>query len=157
MQITPTIEQIELLDSQIFNIKLEICNLEPCLHSVLFTLPDIGIVNGRIILGEIGDVHRFASPNKVLAFAGLDPTIYQSENFQAKRTRMSKLESKILRYTLMNAAHNVVRNNSTFNKYYDSKRAEARSHYYALGHCADKLVRIIYKILTDNVEFNLDS
>ena len=156
LQITQTIEQIELLSSQLFNTELEMCNIESCLHSVLFTIPGIGIVNGGIILGEIGDIHRFSSPNKVLAFAGLDPTVYQSGNFQAKRTRMSKRGSKTLRYALMNAAHNVVKNNQTFKEYYDSKRAEGRSHYNALGHCAGKLVRVIYKMLTDNVEFNLE-
>ena len=155
LQITQTIEQIELLSSQLFNTELEMCNIESCLHSVLFTIPGIGIVNGGIILGEIGDIHRFSSPNKVLAFAGLDPSVYQSGNFQAKRTRMSKRGSKTLRYALMNAAHNVIKNNQTFKEYYDSKRASGRSHYSALGHCAGKLVRVIYKMLTDNVEFNL--
>ena len=129
---------------------------ESHIKSVLFTIPGIGIVNGGIILGEIGDIHRFSAPNKVLAYAGLDPTVYQSGNFQAKRTRMSKRGSKVLRYALMNAAHNVVKNNKTFKEYYDSKRAEGRSHYNALGHCAGKLVRVIYKMLTDNVEFNLE-
>ena len=156
LQITQTIEQIELLSHQLFDTELEMSNIESCLRSVLFTIPGIGIVNGGIILGEIGDIHRFSSPNKVLAFAGLDPTVYQSGNFQAKRTRMSKRGSKTLRYALMNAAHNVVKNNQTFKEYYDSKRAEGRSHYNALGHCAGKLVRIIYKMLTDNVEFNLN-
>ena len=56
----------------------------------------------------------------------------------------------------MNAAHNVVKYNQTFKKYYDSKRSEGRGHYNALGHCAGKLVRIIFKMLKDNVEFKLD-
>ena len=55
----------------------------------------------------------------------------------------------------INAAWNVVRNNATFKAYYDAKRAEGRSHYNALGHCSGKLVRVIWKMLTDNVEFNL--
>ena len=155
LQITQTIEQIELLDSQLFNTELQMSSLESCIRSVLFTIPGIGIVNGGIILGEIGDIHRFSAPNKVLAYAGLDPSVYQSGNFQAKRTRMSKRGSRTLRYALMNAAHNVVKNNQTFKDYYDSKRAEGRSHYNALGHCAGKLVRVIYKMLTDNVEFTL--
>ena len=156
LQITQTIAQIELLDHQLFCTELQMCDLESHIKSVLFTIPGIGIVNGGIILGEIGDIHRFSAPNKVLAYAGLDPTVYQSGNFQAKRTRMSKRGSKVLRYALMNAAHNVVKNNKTFKEYYDSKRAEGRSHYNALGHCAGKLVRVIYKMLTDNVEFNLE-
>ena len=56
----------------------------------------------------------------------------------------------------MNASHNVVKNNKTFREYYDSKRAEGRGHYSALGHCAGKLVRVIYKMFRDDVEFDLD-
>lgn len=156
IQITQTIEQIELLDSQLFHTELEMTNTVTCLHSVIMTIPGIGSVNGGMILGEIGDIHRFSSPSKLLAFAGLDPSVYQSGNFQAKKTRMSKRGSRVLRYALMNAAHNVVKNNATFKAYYDAKRAEGRSHYNALGHCAGKLVRVIWKMLTDEVEFNLE-
>ena len=148
IQITHTIEQIELLDSQLLHTELEMANLVTCLHSVLMTIPGIGFVNGGIILGEIGDIHRFSEPKKLLAFAGLDPSVHQSENFQAQRTRRSKRGSKVLRYALMNTAHNVVKNNATFKTYYDAKRAEGRSHYNALGYCAGKLVRVIRKMLT---------
>ena len=50
------------------------------------TIPGIGYINGGMILGEIGDIHRFSSPSKLLAFAGLDPPVYQSGNYSAKRT-----------------------------------------------------------------------
>ena len=156
IQITHTIEQIELLDSQLFSTELEMANIVTCLHSVIMTIPGIGAVNGGMILGEIGDIHRFSEPKKLLAFAGLDPSVRQSGNFQASKTRMSKRGSKVLRYALVNAAHNVVKNNATFKAYYDAKRAEGRSHYNALGHCAGKLVRVIWKMLTDEVEFNLE-
>lgn len=56
---------------------------------------------------------------------------------------MSKRGSKVLRYALVNAALNVVKNNATFKDYYEAKMAEGRTHYNALGHCAGKLVRII--------------
>ena len=75
----------------------------------------------------------------------LDPSVYQSGNFQAPKTRMSKRGSTVLRYALMNAAHNVVKNNATFKAYYDAKRAENRSHY-----------NVIWKMLTDEVAFNLE-
>lgn len=54
----------------------------------------------------------------------------------------------------MNAAHDVVK--TTLPSRHDVKRAEGRTHYNALGHCAGKLVRVIWKMLTDEVEFNLD-
>ena len=90
LQITQTIEQIELLDRQLFHTELEMANIVIGLHSVLMTIPGIGTTNGGMILGEIGDIHRFSTPGKLLAFAGLDPSVYQSGNFQAKKTRMSK-------------------------------------------------------------------
>ena len=156
IQITHTIEQIELLDSQLLSTELQMADIVTSLHSVIMTIPGIGAVNGGMILGEIGDIHRFSEPKKLLAFAGLDPSVYQSGNFQAPKTRMSKRGSTVLRYALMNAAHNVVKNNATFKAYYDAKRAENRSHYNALGHCAGKLVRVIWKMLTDEVAFNLE-
>ena len=156
IQITQTIQQIELLDSQLEKIEAEMTDIMKFNDSVIMTIPGIGYINGGMILGEIGDIHRFSNPNKLLAFAGLDPSVYQSGNFQAKTTRMSKRGSRVLRYALVNAAWNVVRNNATFKAYYDAKRAEGRSHYNALGHCAGKLVRVIWKMLTDEVEFNLE-
>jgi transposase len=156
IQITHSIAQIELLDSQLKQVEAEMADIMKFNDSVLMTIPGIGYINGGMILGEIGDIHRFSSPGKLLAFAGLDPSVYQSGNFQAKRTRMSKRGSRVLRYALVNAAHNVVKNNATFKAYYDAKMAEGRTHYNALGHCAGKLVRIIWKMLSDGREFNLN-
>lgn len=155
-QITQTIELIELLDSQVHDVESEMALIVSSLDSVIMTIPGIGFINGGMILGEIGDITRFSNPSKVLAFAGLDPTVYQSGNFNASHTKMSKRGSRPLRYALINAAHNVVKNNKTFRDYYDQKISEGKSHYNTLGHCAGKLVRIIYKMLTDNVSFNLD-
>lgn len=109
IQITHTIAQIEFLDSQLKQVEAEITDIMKFNDSVLMTIPGIGYINGGMILGEIGDIHRFSTPGKLLAFAGLDPSVYQSGDFQAKRTRMSKHDSKVLRYALVNAAHNVVK------------------------------------------------
>lgn len=156
IQITHTIAQIELLNSQLDSIEAQMAEIMKFHDSVIMTIPGIGYINGGMILGEIGDIHRFSNSSKLLAFAGLDPSVYQSGNYTARRTRMSKRGSRTLRYALINAAHNVVKNNATFKAYYDKKMAEGRSHYNALGHCAGKLVRVIWKMLTDEVEFDLD-
>lgn len=73
-----------------------------------------------------------------------------------KSTRMSKRGSGMLRYLLVYSAHNVVKYNQTFRDYYELKCSQGKSHYCALGHVAHKLVRIIFKMLKDNVAFNLD-
>ena len=156
LQVTQSVEQIELLDRQIKDIESQMTEIMLGLDSVIMTIPGIGYINGGMILGEIGDIHRFSKPCQLLAFAGLDPSVYQSGNFNASHTRMSKRGSRVLRYAFINAAHNVVKNNATFKAYYDTKMAEGRSHYNALGHCAGKLVRVIFKMLSDDVTFNLE-
>ena len=155
IQITQTIEQIELLDSQIIDVESKMQNILLAMDSVILTIPGISYLEAGMILGEVGDIHRFASPHKLLAFAGLDPSIHQSGNFNACHTRMSKRGSRYLRFALIYAAHNAVKNHILFRQLYDKKRDSGLNHYGALGHCAGKLVRIVYKMLTDNVVFNL--
>ena len=69
IQITQSIAQIELLDSQISILESEITDTVNSLDSVIMTIPGIGSINGGMILGEIGDIHRFSKPRKLLAFA----------------------------------------------------------------------------------------
>ena len=124
------------------------------MDSVIMTTSGIRFVEAGMILGEIGDIHRFPSYSKLLTFAGLDPTVRQSGKFNASRTRMSKRGSRFLRYALIYSAHNVVKNNETFWKYYDLKCSQGRGHNGALRHCAGKLVRIIYKLLSEDIAFD---
>ena len=155
IQITQTVEQIELLDSQIIDVESKMQNILLALDSVILTIPGISYLEAGMILGEVGDVHRFSSPHKLLAFAGLDPTIHQSGNFNASHTRMSRRDSRYLRFALVYAVHNLVKNTALFKQLYDKKRDNGLNHYGALVHCAGKLVRIVYKMLADNVAFSL--
>ena len=129
IQITHSIAQTELLDSQLNKIEEEMADIMKFNDSVIMTIPSIGYINGGMILGEIENIHRFHSPGKLLAFASLDPSVYQSCNFQASRTKMPKRGSKVLHYALINVAHNVVKNNVDFKRYYDIKMAKGRIHY----------------------------
>ena len=155
IQTAQTIQQIQLLEQQKKELKAAITQLVKELNPVILTVPGIGPVNAAMILGEIGDIHRFEKPCKLLAYAGLDPTVKQSGRFQASHTRMSKRGSKLLRYALMNAAWEVSLNNKTFGDYFNLKLSQGHSHFNALGHVAHKLVRVIFKMMTANVAFNL--
>ena len=85
IQITQTIQQIELLDSQLDKTEAEMMDTMKFNDSVIMTIPCIGYINGGMILDEIGDIHRFSNPNKLLAFADLDPSVYQSDNFSLRQ------------------------------------------------------------------------
>ena len=156
LQILQSIEQIEMYTQQISKVEASICEIMDHMDSVIKTIPGIGSLNGAMIIGEIGDISRFEKPCQLLAYAGLDPSVYQSGKFTAARTRMSKRGSKLLRYALINAAWQLTLNNETFKAYYDLKISQGRRHYNALGHVAHKLVRVIHKMMTDNLVFDLD-
>ena len=155
LQILQSIQQIEMYTAQLAEVEASIHEIMDKMDSVIKTIPGIGYLNGAMIIGEIGDISRFEKPCQLLAYAGLDPSVYQSGNFNAARTRMSKRGSKLLRYALINAAWQTTLVNKTFKDYYALKVSQGRRHYNALGHVAHKLVRVIHKMMTDDVEFNL--
>jgi len=156
IQITQTIAHVELLEKQITEIDKAIETTMIEMNSIILTIPGVGYLNGAMILGEIGDISRFSNPSKLLAYAGLDPTVNQSGKFNAKSTRMSKRGSFLLRYALINAAWNLSNKSKTFADYFNLKKSQGNNHYGALGHVAHKLVRVIFKMLKDNVAFNLE-
>lgn len=156
IQIRLTIEQIEIYSKQIDEIETKINNYMQKSDNVITSIPGIANVTAAIIISELGNINRFKNSSKVIAYAGLDSTIKQSGNFNAKTTRMSKRGSSLLRYALILAANNVRLNTKTFDDYYTKKCSQGKSHYNSLGHCASKLVRMIFKMLSDNKSFNIE-
>lgn len=156
LQIKQAILQIELYTKQIEEVEKLSKQILYEMKSKLLTIPGMSYNQASAIHGFIGDISRFNKSCQLLAYAGLDPSIYQSGNFEARSTRMSKRGNSLLRYNIVYASHNLVLHNRTFKEYYNLKRSQGKSHYCALGHCAHKLIRIIFKMLKSNVDFNLD-
>ena len=154
MKIQMLIESIEMKLRQIKTLNHKIIELSKELESPIFTIPGIGYITGFTILCEIQDISMFESSAKLIAFAGCDPGVYQSGNFNAPVTAISKRGSKYLRLALYQAALPASASNQTLSTYYKSKRADGKKHRCAQGHLVRKLLRIIFKLLTDNIEFN---
>ena len=156
LQIKQAILQIELYTEQIEEIENLSKQILDNMKSKLLSIPGMSYNQATVIHGFIGDINRFNKSCQLLAYAGLDPSTYQSGNFEARSTKMSKRGNSLLRYNLVYAAHNLVLHNRTFKEYYDLKRSQGKTHYCALGHCAHKLIRVIFKMLKSNVDFDLD-
>ena len=155
LQIQCLIKQLRLYQEQIKDIDLSIMTLMELINSPILTIPGVGYTLGAMIISEIGNIKKFSNPSKLLAFAGLDPVVKQSGNFQSDSMKISKRGSTYLRYAIYRVAFIIIYNNETFHNYYIAKRSQGKSHRVALGHVCNKLVRIIFKILTDNTSFNL--
>ena len=141
------------LQDEISIVENEITTHMSKIKSHIPSIIGIGIVSAATIVAEIEDISRFSSPNKILAFAGLDPRIYQSGT-QEFKGRMNKKGSVVLRRVLMNCAESMLLHNPAFHSYYKKKREEGKSHRVALSHVARKLVRVIYKLETEGIDYN---
>lgn len=146
LEIRHTIRLIDELNSEIAEIESEIQKIMDELNSSILTIPGIGYDMGAMILAEIGDLSKFDSPDKILAYAGLSPTTYQSGCFDSSHSKMEKRGSKYLRYALFNATKYVCMWDPVFKEYLAKKRAEGKHYYVALSHAAKKLVRLIYAL-----------
>jgi transposase len=146
LELQHTIRLIRELDAEIEEIETAIQAIMEELHSPITTIPGIGYRMGAMILAEVGDFSRFDSPDKLLAYAGMSPSTYQSGQIKNCYPHMEKRGSRYLRYALYNAAKYVCHWDPAFAAYLAKKRAEGKHYNVALSHAAKKLVRLIFAL-----------
>ena len=144
LELQHTIRLIRELDAEIDEIEAEIETMMEEIHSPITTIPGIGCRMGAMILAEAGDLSRFDSPDKLLAYAGMSPSTYQSGQLKNCYPHMEKRGSRYLRYALFNATKYVCLWDPTFSTYLAKKRAEGKHYNVAISHAAKKLVRLIF-------------
>jgi transposase len=71
---------------------------------MLETIPGVGDQFGLTLASEIGDVARFATPRKLIGYAGLAPRVHQSGE-RLHTGALSKAGSRTLRWAAVEAAH----------------------------------------------------
>ena len=146
MELKHTLYLIEVMTNEIDEIESAINEIMDELESPITSIPGIKNQMGAMILAEIGDFSRFDSPDQILAYAGLSPSIYQSGQITSSYAHMEKRGSRYLRYALFNATKYVCTWDPTFSSYLAKKRAEGKHYYVAISHACKKLVRTIYRM-----------
>lgn len=154
-ELRQVIQTILFLQSQIDEIDKELKKLIDALNSPIMSIRGISYVTAAFILAEIGDINNFDSPSKLQAFAGLDPSTYQSGKFTATHSTMVKRGSKYLRWALLTATRLVCMRDKTFNDYKNQKLAEGKHYFVALSHTSKKLIRVIFYLLKTNHSYQL--
>lgn len=153
LELQQTVRLIHQYDQDIAELDNVIKEYMAELNSPITSIPGISNNLGAIILAEIGDINRFDNPDKLLAFAGMSPSTYQSGTYISNYGRMEKRGSKYLRYALFNAARYICQWDQSFASYLDKKRKEGKHYYVAITHVAKKLVRVIFHLLKTNQPF----
>ena len=146
-QLKALLEQISFIEDQVKETETEIAQLMQQLESPITTITGIGNITGAAILSEIGDISKFNSPKKLVAFAGIDASVSQSGEFEATHNVMSKRGSPYLRKAIFQAALVAAFKDPVLSAFYQKKKAEGKHHLTCIGAVSRKLCYSIYAVL----------
>ena len=149
------VKSINCLSEQIDSIEKQIIEAVRKLDTHILSIPGIAEISAGSIIAEFGDIKNFESPEKMLAFAGLEPSIRQSGTLSTEG-HMVKHGSGYLRNTIMRVVNSLVMHDQVFYDYYNKKRDEGKHHLVAQSHVAKKLIRIIYTLETKDIDYDIN-
>jgi transposase len=153
LELKQTIDLIQIYLQQIETVDEEINKHMDEIESPITSIPGIANRMAAVILAETNNFQDFERAEQVLAFAGLDPSVYQSGQLTSTHSKMVKRGSKYLRYAIFNAAKYVCHWDPTFRTYLHKKRAEGKPYNVAVSHAAKKLTRVMFHLVKTNKEF----
>jgi transposase len=135
-------------------------------YEIIQSIPGIGEKIAATIISEIGEIDRFNHPKKLVAFAGIDPSVFESGTFKGTLNRITKRGSSRLRHALYMAVKCAIRDcrkkkttdeiiprNKRLREFYDKKREEGKPFKVAVIACANKLLHWIYALLKSKSAF----
>lgn len=135
-------------------------------YYILQSIPGIGEKIAATIISEIGEIDRFNDAKKLVAFAGIDPSVYSSGRFTASVNRITKRGSCRLRHALYMAVQSGIRDsrkkkttdeiiprNRKLREFYDKKREEGKPFRVAVIACVNKLLHWIFALLKKRTTF----
>lgn len=119
---------------------------------IITSIDGISKCTATTFLAEIGCISNYASYKNLIAFAGIDPTVYQSGKFEGS-SRISKRGNRHLRRVIWLMTTCAIEHNTTFRTYYMKKRGEGQPFKKAVFATAHKLIRVIFAMLTQRTMF----
>jgi transposase len=135
-------------------------------YNIIKSIPGIGEKIAATIISEIGEIDRFTDPKKLVAFAGVDPSVFESGKFTATKNRITKRGSSRLRHALYMAVRCAIRDcrksktsdeiiprNKKLREFYDKKREEGKPFKVAVIACVNKLLHWIFALLKSKTTF----
>jgi transposase len=143
------LNQIEFVEAQVADVEAALDALLQQTEQYLTSIPGIGPTSAAALLGEIGNADRFPTLEKLVAYAGIDPTVYQTGQFEAQEAHMSKRGSPYLRHALWLAASAARQHDPQLKAYYQRRRAEGKPHGVIMGAICRKLLARVYVVLRE--------
>lgn len=155
-QIKTMVGQIKSLESTVAEVTAKIGLLLQQVEPLVLTIPGVSVATGAQIVAEVGDVARFKNAAAIVKYAGLNPGVSQSGQFEAQGEPITKHGSPYLRRALWLAADGARKKDPALKAFYEKKRGEGKCHRVAVTAIARKLCHIVYAVMRDQVPYDPD-
>lgn len=146
-------EIINVLEDKINQLKNDLRFYRPKEQYLLESIPGIGPITSASFISEVGDINRFKKPEQLVAYAGIDPRVYQSGTSINGKGYISKRGNKILRTRLFNAASVAVQHDNIFKTFFQKKKDEGKPYRVALVATMRKMTHVIHAVWTRGTPF----
>jgi transposase len=146
---------IDFLDARIAPLEAE---LRPFAHAdpraaLLDTIPGVGELLALTIAVEIGEISRFASPEKLVSYGRLAPRVRQSGQARPRSGPLSKSGSRLLGWAAVEAAQQAWRESNPWHQLYLDVSGRSRNHNSAKAAVARKILIAAWHMLSRNEPF----
>ena len=118
----------------------------------LMTVPGVSLICAATFLAAVGDIARFGSSKRLVAYLGLDPRVRQSGEQPARSGAISKRGSVSARWALVEATWSAVNQPGPLRAFYLRVRAR-RGHGKAIVATARKLATLFWCMLTRGQDY----
>jgi transposase len=119
---------------------------EPTTQALLRSIPGVGIFTAAALVAYVGDINRFPSPEKLVAYIGLDCRVRESGTSIKGKGFITKRGNAYLRHVLFNAAFIARQKNPDLKHYFLAKTKEGKHYFSALCAVERKLVHLVYAV-----------
>lgn len=137
---------VATLDHEILAIDQELRRYAPETQKLLRSIPGVGPITAASLIAYVGDINRFSSPEKLVAYTGLDCRVHESGTSIKGKGFITKRGNAHLRKVLFNAAFIAYQWNPELNAYFLKKTGEGKHYFAALCAVERKLIHLIYAV-----------
>jgi len=143
LELREEIEDIDKKLDEIGNQSKEVNHLK--------TIPGVATKLASRFVGEIGDINRFPSEKQLAIYCGI--ACIDNNSGKVTKAKVVHKANKICKQTLINMAGCSIRFSPQCKTYYLKKRTEGKNHNHALRCLARQLIKVIYRMLTEDREY----
>ncbi len=121
---------------------------------ILRSIKGVGPNTAAPLLAEMGEVKNYGSHKKIIAYAGMDPSVHESGKYVGM-SKLSKRGNRHLRRAIYLMTASVVSQNAFFKAYFLKRKREGLAPQKALFATAHKLIRVIFAMLSHRTHFKV--